>query len=497
MQGIVTRWTAVCSAALTALNRQAQVEITFVTRQVVMTDSITLALTLVNHGPGVANNLRGELLPGEGYTILKGEDRVDQLAPHQRVQIQFTLHPTVQATLQPRVQVCYDDQEQANKSQFVGASIQPLVFPTVFTPIPNPYSPGLPLRPNSPLFFGREELFAFLEETVSNAASGCVLVLTGQRRMGKTSLAQQLPVRLRDHCAMIYLDSQALAIDPGMASFLYDVALAIADTLALPAPDAADFAQRPAAFFEREFLPHALAATGNRRLLLLFDEYEELEMRVMGGKLGPEVFAFLRHLMQHVEGLGFIFVGVHPLASLNPVYWSAFFNLALHRQIRFLAEEAARCVITQPVTPHLAYDDLALAKMVRVTSGHPYFLQLLCHTLVSAANRAQRSYVLLDHVNEALEPLLELGEAHLIFLWDQLAPAEKRLLQVAAELTTAGSPLTPGVFAQRLLLSEKEIQTLLSRLVQCELLRPSSEIRPAYEFVVDLLRLWLGRRLQE
>jgi hypothetical protein len=119
-------------------------------------------------------------------------------------------------------------------------------------------------------------------------------------------------------------------------------------------------------------------------------------------------------------------------------------------------------------------------------------LQLLCHTLVSAANRVQRNYVLLDHVNEALEPVLALGEAHLIFLWDQLAPAEKRLLQVAAELTTTGSPLTPEVLAQRLVLSEKETQALLSSLIQCELLRPISEVRPAYEF-----GLWLGRRLPD
>lgn len=83
------------------------------------------------------------------------------------------------------------------------------------------------------------------------------------------------------------------------------------------------------------------------------------------------IFSYLRHLMQHLDRLAFIFVGTHTLEALNPSYWSAFFNVVLHRRVSYLEEKAARALITAPVAPQLIYDDLAIDKMLRVTGGLP------------------------------------------------------------------------------------------------------------------------------
>src|SRR6185295_4109578 len=107
-----------------------------------------------------------------------------------------------------------------------------------------------------------------------------------------------------------------------------------------PAPEL--FRERPSRAFERIFLPMVFKAIGQRHLLLLFDEFEELEMRVASGKLEPTIFPFFRHLMQHGDKLGFIFVGTHRLEELSADYWSILFNIALYKRVTFLNEAAAR-----------------------------------------------------------------------------------------------------------------------------------------------------------
>ncbi|MBK6712100.1 MAG: hypothetical protein IPG51_17465 [Chloroflexi bacterium] len=114
--------------------------------------------------------------------------------------------------------------------------------------------------------------------------------------------------------------------------------------------------------------------------------------------------------MQHSEGLSFVFVGTRHLEEMSADYWSVLFNIALYQKIGFLEVEAMTHLITDPVAPNLVYDDLALDKIRRVTAGHPYFLQLVCYTLVKQANSRRASYVTISDVNAALDEMMRLGK---------------------------------------------------------------------------------------
>ncbi|MCB9101046.1 MAG: AAA family ATPase [Anaerolineales bacterium] len=492
-QQIVDHWTTLATEAVQTIQGRAELVVNLMTRRVIAADPVTLALEVSNVGRSSASNLVIELLPGSAYDVLDGQAKIEQLAVGRTSQAQFIIRPNGEDVLQPQFQIAYDDRAGAGHIQTVTGSVQLQSAEIPFAPLVNPYAPGLPLRRDSPVFFGREDIFSFIQEALDSPAAGRVLVLTGQRRMGKTSLAQQLPARLAQSYLTVYLDGQSLAIDPGMTSFFYDLALEIAQTLMLPPPSVETFQTRPSAAFEREFLPQVLTALGRRRLLILFDEFEELEMRVTSGYLDPSVFSYLRHLMQHVDQLAFIFIGTHKLETLNPAYWSAFFNVALHRRVSFLEESAARALITEPLASQLIYDDLAVAKMLRTTGGYPYFLQLLGHIVVSDANQEQRNFVALNHVNQTLDRVLELGEANFIFLWSQLTAAEQDLLGVAALLRAEGTDVTVDGLVSRLGMDKKNLKTHFTMLEQRELLRPIGTPPTTYEFTFDLLRLWITR----
>jgi hypothetical protein len=203
--------------------------------------------------------------------------------------------------------------------------------------------------------------------------------------------------------------------------------------------------------------------------------------------------------MQHGRDLGFVFVGTHRLEALSSDYWSVFFNIALYKHVTFLDEGAARELIVEPVAEGgLRYDDLAVDKILRMTAGHPYFLQLICHALVVHANRVRRAYVTIQDVNDVLGEMVELGEAHFAFLWEQSSLIERQALASLTRLLSHGPSVTLSqvvdLLAERgIATGEKPVTEALWRLVERDVLREVPGQPPRYEYKVELVRLWVER----
>ncbi|MEZ4864206.1 MAG: AAA-like domain-containing protein [Caldilineaceae bacterium] len=518
VQRIAEHWRALLTRQAAALRRQARIVAVLITRRLFVPETtpdtdepaaITLLLALTNQGRGQAVELVITLtVPLLGDHKVASEVLVEQqlarLIAGETVQVAFTLQPWTIAQLPLHFTIRYQDEEGMAQQLIYRDELRLLPTNALFQPIPNPYVAGAPLRPQSATFVGRQSDLQFIRDTLRSVESNVAIVLTGERRMGKTSLLQQLLVQLRNDYAPVYLDCQALGIEPGLGRFLYDVAEAVAAAAELPRPNAADFADRPSAFFERTFLPQVQQALGQRRLVLLFDEFEELQARVDRGRLEPELFPYLRHLIQHsgLEGgtrFAVLFAGTHRLHELNPAYWSAFFNVAHHRRLTHLHIDDARHLITIPVTPHLHYDDLALAQMLRLTGGHPYFLQLLCYVIVNTANHEERGYVSLAQVQAALTETFDLAASHLLYLWGQVDAAAQPVLLAAAAAGRDGASFDMdavyGHIAQTTaVLAPATVAQILQELVTQEVLQslPTDERR--YRFSLELLRLWIERR---
>lgn len=505
LRSIAAHWRAVVNNALQDLHGRAQINVVLKTRQLLSLNNTALSLELTNSGRSPASNLVVSLAPDQPFAVLNGAVKLDILPAGRSATVEVPISAAASVEqFRAEFSISYDDREGEGKA-FAFADMVYLLKPdTEFQSIANPYAPGTPLAPGSPIFFGREDLFQFISENIAGLSRQNILVLIGQRRMGKTSFLQQLPARLGEAYLPVYIDGQSLGIDPGMANFFYDLSLAIVDGLAeqdidLEEPEPEDFEARPSTTFERIFLPTVFQAIGQRQLLLLFDEFEELEMRVTSGKLEATIFPFFRHLMQHQPQLGFIFVGTHRLEALSSDYWSIFFNIALYKHVAFLDETAARALITEPVTGYgLIYDDLALDKMLRVTAGHPYFLQLTCHALVNRANRARRNYLTIQDVNNVLNEMVELGEAHFAFLWEQASSAEQLILAALTRLL--GQEATVTATQVNELLAERGVTIVLSEITDIlralnarDVVREITGQPPRYEYKIELVRLWVER----
>ena len=79
--------------------------------------------------------------------------------------------------------------------------------------------------------------------------------------------------------------------------------------------------------------------------------------------------------MQHFTRLNFIFSLGSGLEEMAKDY-AFLFSVSLYRRISFLEPAAARELITRPVRSHYEVTPQAVAKILQVTSGHPYYTQL-------------------------------------------------------------------------------------------------------------------------
>ena len=487
---------------------EAQVDISLRCDHALPLQPLTVGIRLENRGPGTAFQVGVKMSSDPNYRVIgEPEVRLGSLPPTGKRDLEFTVEPVGNHELKVRFQIAYRDVEQ--KQERFEDTLYLREPPPPFTSIPNPYVPGKPLNMNSDVFFGRKDVFEFINQNMSASASQQrILLLIGERRIGKTSVLKQLPARVEDERYIhVFLDCQAIGGVPNVAGFFRHLATVICNALhkegfLVERPSDDDLRRDAHSIFERKFLPQVWEKIGDRRLLIAVDEFERLGGHVQEGKMSDEDFAApLRALMHSQDRLAFIFVGTHQLEALFSEYWGVLFNIAQHRTIGFLDEEDARRLITEPVREHRAYDDLALDEMLRVTGGHPYFLQLMCVHLMNTCHAERRSYVTVQDAQSASREVLSAGRAHLGFVWSESDPIEQDALAGLAKSLALDPRATVETIAGHLERAGRrrtrpEIRDALQRLESRRHI-VTREQGPGeigyYDFTAGLYRLWIRK----
>ncbi|HRO25194.1 MAG TPA: hypothetical protein PLR07_12965, partial [Promineifilum sp.] len=127
----------------------------------------------------------------------------------------------------------------------------------------------------------------------------------------------------------------------------------------------------------------------------------------------------------------------------------------------------------------------------------PYFLQLVCYTLVKQANERKTGYVTISDVNTALDDMLRLGEAHFAYLWQRSNPVERAVLAAVAHLMDRNEPLHPEEIVDYLQtysieLNPAETTHALNALVEQDVMQEVTvEGKSLYELRIGLVGLWV------
>jgi hypothetical protein len=349
--------------------------------------------------------------------------------------------------------------------------------------IPPVYVAGPHLRPEDAgqLFRGRADLFREIE-TAQLAPRPPVLLLSGQRRTGKTSLIAFLPLRLPAEVLPVRVNVQNAATAATHAGLAFNIAQDITDSarrgrnLILPAPRLADFQLDPFVVLG-EWLRSVEKTAASRRFLLCLDEYQRLE-EVIAATGNRAILNFLRDLMEHRERWSLLLAGSASTEELAP-FWSDYLINARRLRISYLTPAEARDLIEHPMPgfdAHMQYEAGAREAIVRLTRCQPFLMQLICAELVDLLNREHCRLATEADVEAVLGPALEHGGEYFAEIWQHATPGERTILcQVAAGTFQAGD------------------ERILAALCRRELLEPTDG---SFRFQVPLLAHWVRDRAQ-
>lgn len=356
--------------------------------------------------------------------------------------------------------------------------------------IESPYVIALPLGQEQEVFVGRSDVGARIERLLLQPQRP-PLLLYGQRRMGKTSLLHNLGRLLPSDLCPLFIDLQGPATRAtGTAGFLYNLGRDMAQQarrhrdLELAPPEREALEQDPFTSFER-WLDAVAERLGDRRAVLLLDEFEQLDQAFQRGRLQQaEILGMLRHLIQHRPKLRVLLAGSHTLEELRA--WAGYLINVQTVHLGCLEDEEARRLIERPASGFaLEYDDEATERVLTLTGRHPYLVQLLCDRVVAHKNAgalpARRRATAAD-VEAAAAEALEHGAFFFADIeHNQLDEPARRLLRALAR-RGAGARAAEDDCRRAL---GQDPRPALRQLCLRELLRVEGG---GYRFEIELLR---------
>jgi hypothetical protein len=338
--------------------------------------------------------------------------------------------------------------------------------------------------------------------------------------MGKTSILQNLNKQLPPQIVIVDFNMQRVGIVTSTRELLYHLALAMYDTLSpdqqeiLKEPDERNFMHRnPYTSFDR-FLKHFDRVRAGRRFIITVDEFELIEQLIIEGHLEAHLLAFWRTLIQTYPWYIMAFAGLHTLQDMAQDYWHPLFGSVKAIPVSFLNHEAAWKLITQP-TPDFAldYDVEAVERIISLTHGQPYLIQLIGHGLVTRFNRQileegikrERRFTLVDVEAIINSPTFyHDGYAYFTGVW-RLAEQGPYGQQVILKALVV-DPATAEELAELIDIALDQVMLALQSLQRYDIIMKITEqdtptspparsddasANDLWDFTVELMRLWL------
>jgi flagellar motor protein MotB len=374
----------------------------------------------------------------------------------------------------------------------------------------NPYIVGRPIY-EPKLFFGRRKLFRFIEDNLRQGVQ--VILLHGQRRIGKSSVLMQIPNFVgKDNFIFIYFDLHDKSNLP-LSTILQSLALAINQKLdqlglssfadepfSVTSLEASLYESNYPKLFLNEFLPKVIdiVAKNNQKIVLLLDEFDVLNNQ-SSGSLTEQFFVYLQSLINQYSELVLIPVVGRRIEDLDNL--KSLFKQAPNHEIGLLDTKIeAKDLILKPVGNSLKYEDDAVTAILELTSGHAYLTQAVCYSLFLQAEEEEKSVITAADVKSIVEDAIELAEGGLAWFRDGLPISERVVFSAVAQAEkVADKDLDKAIEEPLKLLREYGVITTTAlsiapeNLVQWNFLERVEDSEFRYKIKVKLVRYWLTK----
>ncbi|ALG68325.2 ATP-binding protein [Beggiatoa leptomitoformis] len=353
---------------------------------------------------------------------------------------------------------------------------------------------------SSERFIGRKKLIQTLKEAWQQTDDKPAILLLGQRRIGKTSLLNQLERMSLEECQLlpIKIDAQAWQTE---REFLMAVIDRLAKKLKIPCITLPDNDYRATFSY---FITHTIhIPLAHQRILLMVDETEDL---FSAQKYYGSLVGYLRSMMQgHEYPLLLLFSGAHKLKAIAKQKDSVFFNTTQEFTISYMNSHETSELLTKNAQNYLEFSQLSLEVAYQLTHGQPLLLQMLGNQIIEQfndcleSNQTRSIYVDYNDIQQAADKVANAKENKAFTEhWDKISLVTQSVLAVfAVESDEENHPfldievLDRAIKAHKLSLQRHELADILDDLTNEEILQ-RTEL--TYGFVVPLYRRWIKWR---
>jgi hypothetical protein len=291
-----------------------------------------------------------------------------------------------------------------------------------FVSVTNPYSRysgGTPVEEQK-MFFGRREILERIYSEVTSGPLGQCFVLYGQKRSGKSSVLRQLAKRLRPPNLAIYLSLGTIDTAKAERSFvqacidsLYERLVHdfdMTDIMEQHWPRESQIESSPIESFRRSVrastrLLEARKGWHDVRPIFLIDEFTYVYEYIREGLLTP---AFMRQWKSLLESRTFdaVLVGQDTMPRFKEAYPNEF-GVTHDERISYLSEAEARALAEDPImmSSESRYKGASLDRLISLTAGSAFYLQIFCDRLVQHLNRNRLAFITESVIGDVLEQL--------------------------------------------------------------------------------------------
>ncbi len=372
-----------------------------------------------------------------------------------------------------------------------------------------PYAGGTPVE-DIHMFFGRQALIDRLVSILSAPGpQASSILLYGQKRSGKSTVLRHLKRRLTFPCLPVEFSLGDVVEGLSLAQFLYRIIQVLEfqiedlEHLAPPKlefPRYADFQAEPMIHFHgfMESFRRACRRTpawSDCRLILLVDEFSYLYREIESERV-PENFMKTWKALVERGYFHTVLVG----QDFMPRFKNRFpneFGVTLDERITYLAKKPAEELIENPIRiqGESRFRGRARERILELTAGSPYYLQIFCHNLVEYMNEKQAKYCTDSDVEQVKERLVSGVHALEFDKFDNLIGAGDESPHRRAQLESllrAISKTKAGWWCRNEIggLAEADLDDVLVDLVQRHVLEQKSE--DYYRIRVGLFHDWLA-----
>lgn len=376
------------------------------------------------------------------------------------------------------------------------------------------------------MFYGRTELITNVAEAINQARlQSKSIIIFGQKRSGKSSILHHLEKKLKKERNLLVLNLGSVGTfldERSPISILYQILYAILNrlefaiedevdegrsSLQLTFPSATDFYAHPTpVLYFQELLSRFQRATvkttdwHHSRIVLLIDEFSYLYGYIKNGRLSQEFMKNWKSLLQDN-----LFSAVLAGQDVMPRFKEEFpneFGVTQDERVSYLLTEDATKLIDEPIriggpTGESRYRERAIKRILDLTAGSPFYIQIICNRLVEYMNRKQANLVTEADVEQVKFELIEganpLGWEHFDNLTNSgdtspHAISEEDARTVLSKIAT-NSRTGPCSRASIMVETQTSVNDILEDLVAREVI----EVKPGqyYAIRVGLFKEWL------